>query len=112
MSHLFENKENGGIGLVVANYLVKLMGGHIDVESTIGKGSKFIVTVDQKIVALKQEKKSGKVKVIKPFKASGKRILIVDDNKLNLKVASKLLAAYDVSVIEANSGNECLDILV
>lgn len=111
LNHLFENKENGGIGLVVANYLVKLMGGYIDVESTIGKGSEFIVTIDQKIVALKQEKKSGKVKVIKPFKASGKRILIVDDNKLNLKVASKLLAAYDVSVIEANSGNECLDIL-
>ena len=38
-------------------------------------------------------------------------MLVVDDNKLNLKVIVKMLAPYEVEVIEASSGNECLDIL-
>ena len=42
---------------------------------------------------------------------SGKKILIVDDNKLNIKVATKLLEPYKVEITEATSGKECLDIL-
>ena len=87
------------------------MEGTIDVESTEQKGSTFTVTIDQKIISEKQEKKLKKQKEIVPFNASDKRILLVDDNKLNLKVASRLLQDYNVEVVEATSGQECLNIL-
>ena len=57
------------------------------------------------------DRKTSKKSTLKAFDASNQRILLVDDNKLNLKVASKLLEAYKVEVVVANSGHECLDIL-
>lgn len=114
VNHLFEQEsrgENSGLGVIVSKYLIELMGGKLEVESVLGKGTKFTVSLDQKIIRLKQEKGSRRSKEFHPFKDPSKRVLIVDDNKLNLKVASKLLAPYEVEVVEANSGQECLDIL-
>lgn len=114
MGGIFEGKSSKDgytLGLAISKYLLELMGGNIEVESTYGVGSKFIVTLDQKIVSDKSEGKISKRRVLKPFKASDKRILLVDDNKLNLKVASKMLAPYGVDIVEVTSGRECLDIL-
>lgn len=108
LSGLFEQKTDNSIGLVLANHLVSLMNGRIEVESEVGKGTTFVVSFDQKIIALRDE---GKEKDIKPFKATGKRVLVVDDNKSNLKVINKMLSCYDVTVVEASSGYDCLDIL-
>ena len=111
---LFEyepSKEGGALGLAISKYLVELMGGSIEVESTYGTGSTFIVTLDQKIISDVVEEKGTRKRALKPFKATGKRILLVDDNKLNLKVAMKLLQPYEMEVISASSGRECLNIL-
>ena len=108
------NNEKGsnGLGLAIVSSLVSLMGGRVDVDSELGKGSTFTITIDQSIID------DTSVKVIKNddhnvkvFDASGKRVLIVDDNKLNLKVASRLLMPYNVSVVLAGSGSEFLDII-
>lgn len=104
-------KEGMTLGLVVSKYLVELMGGTIDVQSSFGEGSTFIVTLNQKIISERQEVKVSRTRVLKPFRATGKRILLVDDNKLNLKVASKLLEPYDVDIVEVKSGKDCLEIL-
>lgn len=104
-------KEGITLGLAVSKHLIELMGGNIDVDSIWDKGSTFVVTVDQVVVSEHQEGKTTKAKILRPFKASGKRILLVDDNKLNLKVASKLLQPYDVEIVEVQSGKDCLDIL-
>lgn len=106
--HIFDKKDDNSIGLVLSNHLINLMHGKIEAQSNYNEGSTFTITIDQKIIAEKEEKKE---KNTKPFKASDKRILLVDDNKLNLKVASKLLEPYDVKIIEASSGKECLEIL-
>ena len=87
------------------------MNGSLEVDNTYTEGTCFIVTLYQKIISEHQERATKKEKVLKPFKATGKRILLVDDNKLNLKVATRLLSPYQVTVTEANSGQECLDIL-
>ena len=71
----------------------------------------FIVTLDQKIISRTSGEKISRKRNLRPFNASDKRILLVDDNKLNLKVAMKLLNPYGVEVVEATSGRECLDIL-
>jgi CheY-like chemotaxis protein len=105
------SKEGVTLGLAVSKYLLELMGGNIEAESTYGTGSKFIVTLDQRVVSDGEKEKVSRRRALVPFKANGKRILLVDDNKLNLKVAMKMLQPYDVEVVEATSGRECLNIL-
>lgn len=109
LAHIFDNHEKN-IDLLVARHLTNLMNGKIDVESTKEKEITITVTIDQKIISM-TSKTSNQKKNVKPFKATGKRVIIADDNKLNLKVAAKLLEPYEVEVIPVNSGQECLDIL-
>ena len=117
IKNLFERFDNNGnsnkLGLVIVKKLVELMNGKIDVESTYKKGSTFVVTIDQKVVNILEDnvENTNKKKKLDIFDGSGKRILVVDDNKLNLKVANKLLMSYKVEVIEVMSGQECLDVL-
>ena len=88
------------------------MNGKIDVDSVVGEGSTFTITIDQKVISNESITLSNEDKgEIKTFDASGKRIIIVDDNKLNLKVASKLLIPYGVEVVMADSGEEFLDLM-
>lgn len=109
---LFEQgKEGTNLGLSVSKYLVELMNGNLEVDTVYGQGSTFTVTIDQRIVHEEDDAKVVRKRALKPFYDSERRVLIVDDNKLNLKVAMKLLAPYGVQVVEANSGQECLDVL-
>ena len=101
----------GNLNLAVTRYLIDKMNGSLEVDNTYQEGNCFVITLDQKIIREHQDKSKRKEKVLKPFLAQDKRILIVDDNKLNLKVASRLLMPYHPVIVEANSGQECLDIL-
>ena len=100
--------EGTGLGLAITKQLVELMGGKIVVHTVYGEGSKFTVVLNQQI-------KHEEVKVIESapketIDISGKKILLVDDNALNLKVAKKLLERLngnDITTVE--SGFECLD---
>ena len=106
------NKNGNGLGLAIASNLLDLMNGKIDVDSVVGEGSTFTITIDQKVISNESITLSNEDKgEIKTFDASGKRIIIVDDNKLNLKVASKLLIPYGVEVVMADSGEEFLDLM-
>ena len=106
-----DNKNNMGLSLVVAKELLDLMEGSIDIDSTYGKGTTVTITIDQKTVEKDKKVATVKKKEVKPFDAKGKKVLIVDDNKLNIKVATRLLEAYKITVVEALSGQECLDII-
>ena len=84
--------EGTGLGLAITKSLVEMMGGKIVVQSKYGSGSKFTVYLNQKIVCLKQNEVSVKEEIKEDsLVLKDKKILIVDDNKLNLKVASRLL---------------------
>ena len=91
--------------------LLELMNGKIDINSVYGEGTEVSIVIDQKMVSNDTLAKKTRKKNIKPFDSKGKRILIVDDNKLNIKVAYKLLEPYNVKVEEVFSGQECLDLL-
>lgn len=103
--------EGTGLGLAISKKLIDLMNGNIIVQSIYGKGSKFTVGIDQRIVNKKLsdiEIETKKVDIsIKDF--SDKKILIVDDNKINVKVAERLLKDYNLIVESVYSGFECLD---
>ena len=103
--------EGTGLGLAITKKLLDLMSGTIVVHSVYGEGSKFSVSLDQVIVNDDIEE-TQKIKIIKndvKLVYPNKKILIVDDNIVNLRVASRLLKTYEVTTEEVNSGSECLE---
>lgn len=101
--------EGTGLGLAITKKLVDLMHGKIVVQSVYGKGSKFTVALDQKIIRGKEVVLENHEETIELFEAPDKKILVVDDNKINLKVAARLLSNYKVNVELVESGFECLE---
>ena len=103
-------KENGGIGSV--KKLMDVLSGKLEIESKEGEYTKVVLVFDQKIVEdNKIRELLNKNKNVEEFDLTGKRILIVDDNRLNLKVTDRLLKPYNVLTILVESGEECLSVL-
>ena len=102
--------EGTGLGLAITKQLTEMMGGKIIVQSVYGKGSKFTIYLKQKIVQ-KEGTIEGIEEVKEDIKFDGFKILVVDDNKLNLKVADKLLKTYALSTVLVESGMECIDLI-
>jgi len=103
--------EGTGLGLAITKQLIELMGGKIVVQSVYGSGSKFTMYVAQEIIALEPsvEKEIFSEVKVDALSFNNKKILVVDDNSLNIKVAVKLLEKYGVNVDTAMSGDECID---
>ena len=101
--------EGTGLGLAITKKLVEMMGGTINVESQYKMGSIFIVQLPQKISKLVGEEIEKEEIKIRDVKYEGKKILIVDDNKLNIKVAKKALKDFNFELDECYDGIECLE---
>jgi signal transduction histidine kinase/CheY-like chemotaxis protein len=101
--------EGTGLGLAITKSLVQLMGGKIEVKSVYGKGTEFIVKISQKIALDMSNNYDNKVGFDNSF---SKKVLIVDDNKLNVKVARKALDSFNFIIDEAYSGEECLNKII
>ncbi|MBP3338521.1 MAG: response regulator [Lachnospiraceae bacterium] len=107
-----------GLGLSIAKQLIDMMKGEITVESEYGKGSKFTVSIPQRIVDvtpigdvdLYSNKNETVTEVKGFFVAEGANILVVDDNAMNLSVIKALLKRTKANVFSATGGRECVDI--
>jgi len=107
-----------GLGLNIAKQLVTAMGGTIDVQSEYGQGTCFTVVIPQQIVDDTPMNEKTEVSSVsetaieqkKQFYAPDAKILVVDDNKMNLKVIQALLKRSGVQLDLANGGEECLQI--
>ncbi len=108
--------EGTGLGLAIVKHLVELMKGQIGVESTYGKGTTVTITVPQKIVdtcpiAQMPEIVQSEQKFTDFFTAPGMKVLIVDDNVINRKVARSFLKNYGFDLTEAESGPEAIELV-
>ena len=101
--------EGTGLGLAITKKLVDLMHGAIVVQSVYGKGSKFTVSIDQMIVKNPTITTSEPVITKDEIKVNNKLVLVVDDNKINLKVAERLLGTYGITTECVESGFICID---
>lgn len=107
--------EGTGLGLAITKGLTDMMGGKINVQSQYGKGSIFMVTIPQTIAEVEMPLTNTQAIDLRRIndalieKYKGMHILIVDDNKLNIKVARKAIADFGFIIDEALDGNECLE---
>ena len=108
--------EGTGLGLAITKKLVDLMGGKINVSSKFGTGSIFVVSIPQKISKMNKDLTEtqlidiGVIKERVNIDYSNKSILIVDDNKLNIKVAKKSIDTLGFKEVdECYNGKECVE---
>ena len=121
--------EGTGLGLAITKSLVEMMGGKINVRSQFGQGSIFMIQIPQKIsqiqkpvteqelmdTAKKLYTKNQTTIDVKPevkdnnTNYGNRKILVVDDNKLNIKVACRALKDFNFEIDECYDGQECLD---
>ena len=112
------NIEGTGLGLSISKQLIEMMGGQITVDSIYKTGSVFTITVEQEIVNsspvgslnfMAKRKLYNRDRYKQSFEAPDAKILVVDDNEMNLMVVCKLLRATKVQIDTAKSGKECLE---
>lgn len=102
--------EGTGLGLAITKKLVEMMNGKINVSSNYNQGSIFMVQIPQRIhtkempdIALKSKEENNEDNY------KNKKVLIVDDNALNIKVAKIALRDFDMEIDECNDGLSCLE---
>lgn len=113
------NIEGTGLGLAITHNLVEQMHGRMDVSSEYGKGSVFTVYLTQEVIndspmgdfrqkfeAMAKEENEYR----ESFTAPDAKVLVVDDNEMNLAVVKALLKKTDIQVITCMSGRECLEL--
>jgi len=102
--------EGTGLGLAITKSLTEMMGGRISVASNYGEGSTFRVTLEQDLISMEVPIGNSEEIEIDYSLHKGKRILVVDDSKINLKVANNILKPYEFKIVEASSGFEALEL--
>ncbi|MGN1119187.1 MAG: ATP-binding protein, partial [Oscillospiraceae bacterium] len=107
--------EGTGLGLAVSKNLSEMMGGDIEVSSVYGEGSEFTVRIKQLAIGsltMAQDTKSGSGSGGQDdsISAAGTRVLVVDDNDMNIRVACGLLKHYGITAESVNNGKDAVSL--
>ena len=110
------NIDSVTLGLIIAKRLVNILDGKFEFKNEIGKGTKYFVKIKQQVISdtkigdiFLNDKKTSTLNDI--LDLSNYHVLIVDDNDINIKLASRLLSQYKLKISTAKSGNMCLDLV-
>jgi len=103
------SRKGTGLGLTISKSLVELMGGRIFMESVYGQGSSFHVEIPKVLGNEAQIKRTedNEIEICTP----NAKVLVVDDNEMNLNVASGLLGLYQIKAETATSGQQAIDLI-
>lgn len=111
------NIDSVTLGLIIAKRLILMLGGNIEFKNEVGKGTKYFITLNQKVASTNkignifESSKANVSSSDKLLNLSDKNILIVDDNKINIKLASRLLEQFNFKISSALSGTECIEMV-
>ena len=114
------NVEGTGLGLAITDNLVRMMDGKIEVDSTYGEGTIFTVHITQKVIGdgklgdfvKNYRKSSGRLRKYQTsYTAPQVKVLVVDDNQINLQVVKNLLKKTLMQIVTCTSGAEALELL-
>ena len=103
----YSSRQGTGLGLAIVSRLVKAMNGEIKVNSKLGEGSEFIVTLPVEVA--KEEDAAIEMKISKDIDLKGIKVLLVEDNDLNIYVTKTILTKEGVEVDVAKDGQEGVD---
>lgn len=101
------------LGLTIAKKLIHILGGTVNFKNETGIGTNYYINIKQKIIS---EEKIGKIFELKKendityIDCTGKTILVVDDNTINLRLAERLLHEYNFSITTVNNGQEAIEL--
>ena len=98
-----------GLGMPIVKSLVQQMSGEITVESTLGEGSRFTVTLPMEVVrGAEPEEARPEAGAKAPVDLTGKRVLLAEDNELNMEIAVEILTMNGMEVVQAANGAEAV----
>ena len=111
------NIDSATLGLIISKRLVKMLGGEITFKNEEGNGTRYFVSIPEKVTSKEKlgnifkEHDKALANDNKLLDLSGKKVLIVDDNKVNIKLASRFLEQYNFDISSATSGSDCIKLV-
>lgn len=98
-----------GLGMPIVKGLVQQMSGEITVQSKLGEGSRFVVSLPLQIVDAPAVEEQSPLEDLEPFTLEGKRMIVAEDNELNMEITTEFLSMMGVDVLQAWNGREAVE---
>ena len=108
------NLDSVTLGFIIAKQLLAMIGGTMEFENETGKGTKYIINIKEEVINSSKVGnilEESSINKIDKIDCTGLSVLVVDDNEINIKLASRLLKEYNFDIETTNSGNKCIQMV-